>query len=202
MTEDLEALVARTAGSQPWRKVFHAINALLIALGLTVFASSEWVPLLALGALSMALLAADAVRLALPRANVLFFRAFGKLASPREARGIASSTWYVLGIFAAAALFPRPAAISGVLVLGLADPVAAVVGRALGKRPFLGGTVEGTVAFFATSAAVLLLRHPWPAALVAAGLVTLAERRSWPLDDNLAIPVVCAGAIAALGQIL
>jgi dolichol kinase len=198
VTENLEVLVARTAGSQPWRKAFHAANGLLIAFALTVADASTRMPLLALAALSTALLATDVARLALPEANVLFFKAFGRLASPREARGIASSTWYVVGVSAAVALFPRSAAISGVLVLALADPAAAFVGRKLGTRPFLGGTFEGSLAFFGTSALILALRHPWPIALVAAALTTVAERRSWPLDDNLAIPLVSAGTVVAL----
>jgi dolichol kinase len=42
----------------------------------------------------------------------------------------------------------------------------------------------------------------WPAALCAAVAGALAERRSWPLDDDLTIPVVSAGVLYALGPIL
>jgi dolichol kinase len=198
----LDALVQRTEGPQWWRKAFHATNATLIAAALAFFQWSDRTVLVALGAMVVVLFAADFVRLTHPWANELFFRAFGKLASPREARGIASSTWYATGIFASVALFPRPEAIAGLLVLGLADPAAAVVGRTLGKRPFLGGTLEGSAAFFVTSSAILAFQYAWPSILIAASASALAERRSWPLDDNLTVPVVCAGALVATGLLL
>jgi dolichol kinase len=197
---ELEALVARTAGPQPWRKAFHAVNAVLIASALALFDWPHRPLIFTLAGAVVALLALDLLRLANPRANELFFRAFGKLASPREARGVASSTWYAFGILVAVALFPRPEAIAGVLVLGLADPAAALVGRTLGRRPFLGGTLEGSVAFFATSATVLAFQYPWPAVIAAALAGSVVERRSWPLDDNLTVPVVCAAVLVWLGS--
>lgn len=199
---ELEALVARTEGPQWWRKSFHAANATLVAAALAFIQWPDATLFLALGGSVALLLGADVIRLSSPRANALFFRAFGRLASPREARGIASSTWYALGILAAVVLFPRPEAIAGILVLGLADPAAAFVGRTAGSRPFLGGTLEGSLAFFATSAAILAFHYAWPSVLVAALTATLAERRSWPLDDNLAVPVVCAGTLFAMGWLL
>lgn len=198
----LDDLVARTTGAQPWRKVFHAATAVFMAAGLALLQSPSQAAILTLTAIVVALLTADIVRLRHRGANQLFFRVFGKLASPREARRIASSTWYAVGVLIVAALFPRPVAISGVLVLGLADPAASYVGQKLGRRPFLGGTLEGSLVFFATSTAVLALRHTWPIALLASVVATLAERGSWPLDDNLTIPVVSAGAVAALGLLL
>jgi dolichol kinase len=187
----LDALVARTAGPQPWRKAFHAFNAVWVTGLIWWLDLSNAVVVSVLGALVAVMLAADFLRLRVPAANELFFRAFGALASPREARAIASSTWYAVGLLATFALFPREVAISSVLVMGLADPVAGYLGRRFGRRPFLGGTVEGTAVFFVIAAALMTSRHPWPAALLAAAAAALAERRSWPLDDNLAVPLVC-----------
>ncbi|MEX2465993.1 MAG: hypothetical protein WD995_03740, partial [Gemmatimonadota bacterium] len=117
---------------------------------------------------------------------------FSRLASPREAVGVASSTWYMLGITLAAAIAPGPVGISAVLVMALADPAASYYGRRWGQRPFLGGSVEGSAIFLLVALAVLLPRHPVPAAVAVAVLATLLERRSWPLDDNLSVPVGCA----------
>lgn len=183
------------------RKVFHAVNSLIIAAGLT------WIPsrsmaLASLAAIAVALLALDAARLLNPWANELFFRIFRRLASPREARGVASSTWYMLGVFAAVALFPRAAALSGILVLGFGDPIAGYVGRRFGTRPFLGGTLEGSLAFFLTGCLILGLGHPVIPTLLVSLLATLVERRSWPLDDNFTIPVVTSGAITLTAAIL
>jgi dolichol kinase len=195
---DLDRLVARTAGPQPWRKVFHAFNATALASLVVVFDPPDLLLLAGLALIVVILLIADFVRLRSEPANQLFFRAFAALASPREARGIASSTWYGIGILAAFALFPRQVAVSSVLVMGLCDPVAGYVGRRFGRRAFLGGTLEGSLAFVAVAVLVLAARHPIGPAVAAAVLSALAERRSWPLDDNLAVPLACGATIAAL----
>jgi dolichol kinase len=188
----LDGLVEGTRGFQPYRKLFHAVNAVVISTALTVLDLPRTWELAILGGLFLVLLAGDLIRLAVPRANHFFYSAFQALASPREVSGLASSTWYALGVFVAVLVAPRAAAISSILVLGLADPVASWVGVRWGRRAFLGGTLEGSVAFVCVAAVVLFVRHPSAAALAIAIVAGLAERRSWPLDDNLAIPVVCA----------
>lgn len=193
----LEPLVARTIGFQPWRKLFHAASGLTIAAGLTWLNLSDTQATLALGLAFAALVVFDVVRLRSRRVNALFFRVFSQLASPREATGLASSSWYALGAFVAVTFFERDVAVSAVLVVALADPVASWVGVRWGRRPLLGGTVEGTVAFLAVASLLLLLRHPATIALPSALVTTLVERRSWPLDDNLAVPVACAIVLAA-----
>ena len=188
---ELDALVARTEGPQPWRKAFHAFNAVALSVLVVTLDPPDTLLLGVLGGLVAILLAADAFRLRNASANQLFFRAFAALASPREARGIASSTWYAVGILLAFVAFPRALALSSVLVMGLADPAASLIGRRWGKRPFLGGTLEGSIAFLLVATAILIARHSAPVALLAAVVSVIAERRSWPLDDNLAVPMAC-----------
>jgi dolichol kinase len=198
---ELDELVQRTRGLQPWRRLFHAANGVATAVALTWLPLERWQAIVILGGILAILVVADVVRLRSLAANRLFFRAFALLASPREARGIASSTWYTLGIFLAVALFPLQYAVSGILVLALGDPAASYIGQRWGERPFMGGTLIGTAAFFGVACTVLGLRHTLPGALVAAAVATIAERRSWPLDDNLMIPLACAGVLAAAGLV-
>lgn len=197
---ELETLVQLTTGLQPWRRAFHAANGVAIASVLWWWphARTTAVALLAGGVVLLGL--ADLVRLKRPALNRAFFRWFRQLASPREAEKIASSTWYLLGITLAVAIAPGPAAVSGILVLALADPAASYFGRRWGRRAFLGGSLEGSLLFCAVTLAVLLPRHSWPIALATALPVTLVERRSWPLDDNLTVPVTCALVVNGLEQ--
>jgi dolichol kinase len=195
---ELDALVARTGGPQPWRKIFHAFNATTVAAVVVFLEPSDGLILGALGGIVLVLLIADVYRLRNDQANRLFFRTFAALASPREARGIASSTWYAIGLLAAFALFAREVAVSSVLVMGLADPLAGYVGRRFGRRPLLGGTLAGTLTFLVVASAILMVRHPALVALLAAAVSALAERRSWPLDDNLAVPLACGTVLTAL----
>lgn len=195
-----DALVERTSGPQPWRRVFHAVNGLVAAAVLTWTDISRGTALWILGAFVIVLGSLDVVRLASRDANAVFFKAFRHLASPREARGPASSTLYASGLFLVVALFPRPAAISGILLLALADPAASWVGRRWGRHPFFGGSLEGSGIFLLVSLIVLLPRHPWPVALAAALSATFAERLGWPLDDNLVVPLSGALVVTLLGS--
>ncbi len=197
---DLDALVERTSGPQPWRRLFHATNGLVAAAVLTWTGISRGTALWILGTFVVALGALDVVRLVNREANAAFFKAFRHLASPREAKGPASSTLYSSGLFLVVALFPRPAAVSGILLLALSDPAASWVGRRWGRRPFFGGSLEGSGVFLLVSLAVLLPRHPWPVALAAALAATFAERLGWPLDDNLVVPLSGALVVTLLGS--
>jgi len=194
----LEALVERTRGLQPWRKLFHAFNGVLVATVILAFGLTKSTASTILAGVVGALLLVDGLRLLHRPCNALFFRLFRRLASPREARRIASSTWYAAGMALAVALFPLADAVSGILVLALADPIASYVGQRWGHRPFLGGTVAGTATFLVVSGAILASRHPMGVAAVATAGATYAERRSWPLDDNFTIPIVTAAMTATL----
>lgn len=199
---ELATLARRADGAKPWRKLFHASNGLLMAGALSFLDVPRVLALSVLGGLLVALAVMDAVRLRSRRVNEIFFRAFRPLVSPREAAGVASSTWYALGVLLTVALFSREASISGILVLALADPCASWVGGRWGRRPFLGATLEGTAVFLGVSLVLMLLRHPWPVALGAALVTTLAERFAWPVDDNLVVPLAGAAAVTLLGAVL
>ena len=201
-SSEIESLVQRTAGPQPWRRVLHAASGVLVAVALTIVDVSRATALAIIAAVVAVMVAMDVARLASPRANALFFTAFRHLAAPRDARGLASSTWYALGILITVAAFALAAAVSGILVLALADPVASYGGRRWGRRPFLGGTLEGSALFAAVAFCVLAARHGPTVGALGTIALALAERLSWPFDDNLAIPVVGGAAVTALEAFL
>ncbi len=196
---DLDALVGRTEGVQPTRRLFHAVSGLAIAALVDAAPLSTAGLLAVLGAGLLVALAIDWVRLRRPTANVWFYRLLRPLASPRERDRLASSTWYLIGVIAALLIAPRPLAVSAILVLALADPTASVVGRIWGRRRIGSGTVLGTAAFVAVATLVLLGRHPPAVALSTAVIVAAAEVAKIPLDDNLVVPVTGALALRLLG---
>jgi dolichol kinase len=188
-------LVRRTDGVQPWRRIFHAANGIVIVLALTTVPIGHWTALGLLGAALVVMALMDWVRMGNPQLNHLFFRTFPSLVSPREASKVASSTWYALGVVLALLLFPRQEALAGILVLALADPAAGLVGRRWGRWPFGAGTLEGSAAFVAVAFVVILPFAPWWAAMAAAVVAALVERTPWPLDDNLLVPVTVAAVL-------
>jgi dolichol kinase len=187
--DDFDALVGRTAGLQPWRRLFHAANGVMLALGPEAVGLGRVQTVGVLAALLVVLLGADLVRLRAPALNALFFRAFPSFASPREAAGIASSTWYVVGAMLVWALFEPAVAVASILVLALADPAASWLGRVV-KSPRVGtGSVFGSSVFFAVATAILLPAAGWVVAPVVAAGVMVVEATPWKLDDNLTVPV-------------
>lgn len=191
----LAELVKKTTGLQAGRRILHAITGTVIFLAVTQLELSKSLTVTGLSVLFLILLASDLARLRVPHLNILFFRFFQILVSPRESQNIASSTWYILGALIAIALFPISAALSGILVLAWADPTASYLGRRWGRRAFLGGTLEGTTAFLVVAVLILSVRHPPSIAIPSACLITLVERSSWPLDDNLILAPACAGIL-------
>lgn len=183
-------LVARTEGVQPGRRVFHASSGLLAGLGPGWLGLERATTLTVLGALLGLAVILDLVRLRMPAVNRTFFRVFRIFASPREAGGVASSTWFVLGAFLAHAIFPAPYAAAGLVVLALADPSASVVGRLWGTIRLGKGSLQGTAVFVlvAFGALFVLLGDPLRTALVAVG-VALMEIVPDLVDDNLVVPL-------------
>lgn len=196
VSEDFQALVDRTEGLQPWRRVFHACSGVLLALAPGVLGLSRATTLLLLSIALAVALGLDLVRLRAPMVNRAFFQVFSRLASPREAAGIASSTWFVTAALLAYALFPPPHAAAGLLVLGLADPAAGVVGRIWGSRRLGKGSLQGTATFFGVAWGVLAAAtgEPFRALPVALG-VALMEIAPGLIDDNLVIPLVTGGLL-------
>jgi len=186
---DLTRLVERTRGLQPWRRVFHATNGLVVALAPGALGFGRFDVALVLGLMLAVLVAVDATRLRAPGANALFFRTFPGLASPREAVGVASSTWFVLGALLTWTLFPAEVAVPALLVLALADPTAGTLGRLYGRHKIGAGSVEGSLAFFVVASLVLLVTVGGFAAVLVAGAVTVVEATPWRLDDNLSVPL-------------
>ncbi len=193
---ELDELVRRTEGLQPWRRVFHAGNGIVVSLGPTAMGWDRWttVGLLA-GAFVLAVMV-DLARLRVSAINRRFFHTFRSIASPREARGMASSTWYLLGAGIAYAAFPPLYASASIMVLGLADPAASVLGRLYGSIPLGKGSVQGATAFFVTTAVILsLFVGPDPLVLVVALGAALAEILPVGVDDNVTIPLATGGLL-------
>jgi len=199
---ELDTLVARTAGRQPGRRIFHAVNGLLFWGLLHLTSIPADVLALSLGALFAVLLAVDLLRLRSESLNKLFFALFRLFASPREGSGIASSTWFTAGAGLAIAILPRPYAAGGILVLALADPIANWFGRLYGRQRFGSGTLFGSTLFWVVSFGILLPLGGVIPALTAASTTTLLEAARWKVDDNLVIPISAGGVLWLIAGVL
>ncbi len=149
-----------------------------------------------------------------PRINTFLMKAFGSVAHPHEAHRVNSATWYATALVLLALTQSTLLCVAGVAVLGLGDPVAALVGRRFGRVRLLHGrSLEGTLAFVvaATVAAFasFAVFHPALGLGVAFGLAlaaglfgAVAELVSLRVDDNFSIPLSAAAGVALLATVL
>ncbi|MSR37090.1 MAG: hypothetical protein EXR95_10715 [Gemmatimonadetes bacterium] len=189
----------RTRGVQPWRRLFHAGNGLVIAFFPPLVGVDRWGVVMIMSVILVGLVAFDVARLRSPRLNALFFRLFPDFASLRERTHVASSTWYLCGAVLVYAMYPTRIAVPSILVLALADPMASVVGRLWGRQKLGKGTVLGSKVFLVIAFAVLSAYFGPVAAALPALIVAAVEVVPWRLDDNLTVPVACASALWLLG---
>jgi dolichol kinase len=154
----------------------------------------------------------EIVRRVSPAFNTRLMRLYGRVAHPHEWYRVNSATWFATALVLLAAFATRQGMIAALAVLGVADPLAALVGRRWGRHPLRAGrSLEGTLAFFVSgalaAAAALMLVGAGSAArvagLAAAGALAGAFAELWTttaLDDNFTIPAA-VGAIVTLGTL-
>lgn len=195
--QPFEALVRRTAGLQPWRRVLHAVGGSCVAGLVHAMSPASPATRWLFGTAAAIAFVVDLLRLRSESLNRLFFRTFPRLLSPREADGTTGFPWFLLGVFAVSWPSGGSLAVPSILVLAFADPAAATVGRLAGRRPLGKGTVEGTLAFLLVAVVVLTPFVGVWAALPVAALVAAVEVLPWGLDDNLTIPVATAAGLWA-----
>jgi dolichol kinase len=109
-------------------------------------------------------------------------------------------TPYAIAILLTLLTFPKTLALIAIYSLAIADPLSALVGITWGRRHVVPGkSVEGSLAFFAATAAItavvlrlttIVAAGPIAVASVAIGLAGAAfEMLPLRLDDNLTIPL-------------
>jgi len=148
------------------------------------------------------------------RANDLLMKLFGPVAHEHEREHVNSATWYATALLLLALFCPPLACSVAVMVLGFADPVAAIVGRRWGTiRLRSGRSLQGSLGFVAAAlgaglatTAVFYPTLPLPSALVLVGgaalVGALTELFSTKWDDNFSIPVAVAASVSLLAATL
>ena len=125
-----------------------------------------------------------------------------KMSRPEErTRFIIRPIYLAIGIIATLLLFPSMIAYSSIWIGAIGDPVAAIVGRRIGRRHITKlKTVEGFAAGLTASFLVASLLVSPIIALIGAVGAMLMELLDVP-DDNLTMPI-SAGALMALATLV
>jgi dolichol kinase len=184
---------------EPARKLIHAVLSLVAAALVAVLPYPAGATVLA-GATFVAL-SVEAARRWSPVVATRFHALVGTMLRERESRQLTGATTLAMGYTVAVLLLPGWPAVAAILIAGVADPAAALVGRRFGRHRYPGGkSLEGSAAFLAVALAVLLAVPGVGAAGAAmvALTLTILEAPTLPVDDNLYLPVLAAAAVALL----
>lgn len=156
-----------------------------------------------LAAATLLALAVERARRADGPVGRLFDQQLGRLLRDHERNRLTGATTLAMGFAVTTLAFPRGPAIAGILVAGVADAVAAVVGKRFGRLRYRGGkSVEGSVGFLILVTAIVAILVPafHPLVVLAlAFLLTGLEALTLAVPDNLYLPVATAAAIYGAG---
>lgn len=187
------------------RKALHLL-ALIIPLGMAWLGKTTAALILVPGAL-LALLG-DVLRVRSPFVARWINTLFGGMMRPSERPPVGApvsingATWVLLSAAVLTVLFPVHLAAPSLAVFMIADAVAALVGRRLGRLHWgrTARTVEGSAGFLLTGLAVFAALSPLPFWIIAlsVGVGCLAEAAPRPLNDNLRVPFTMAAVLFLL----
>jgi dolichol kinase len=197
---DLRAPTATRRDLQLGRRFFHLANGVGVASAYALLFTHQQL-VRVFGTIACLVYIADRVRIHYPEAaarlpwlNRLFFRTEEEF---KESAMIP----YAIAILLTILTFPKPAALVAIYTLGIADPLAAVVGICWGSRQIVPDrSIEGMIAFFtatlAVALAVLGMGTTAPYTAVAGASLSIAlvaalfELLRIRIDDNLTIPLL------------
>jgi len=183
------------------RNLFHLVaGSLLPIIGLVLHRDALFWASVAIASL---LLVMELARFTSTSVNAYIFKYIGVLFKEEEAHTITGASYMLIATVGAFFFFEKSLAIMALFFLSIGDPMAALVGSRIGRIRYLGKSLEGSLAFLATSFVVAALfsltgeLNPlWPL-LVGAAVAALVEALPLPVDDNLSIPML-AGAVTAM----
>lgn len=182
------------------RKAIHVLASLGAA------AVVLWLPpihaAIALAAATTVALTVELARRSSRGVGRVFHRRLGWLLREGEETRLTGATTLAIGYTIPAVLFPGLPTVAAILVAGVADAVAAVVGKRFGRVRYPGGkSVEGSLAFLAVVFLVMLgfRELAWAPALAAAAALTLVEAPTLRVDDNLYLPLAAAAGSVLAG---
>ena len=209
-TRDGSRAIRPTHATRPTNITRTAVHAGAAAVAITAvltLPSRAW--LIAIpGAFAVYAWSMEVARRLSPRVNDVLMRFYAPIAHPQERHRVNSATWFGTALLILALFATPPAMIAGCAILGVADPIAGIVGRRWGRHRlrngrslegalgfFVAGTVTAAFALGAVGAGSVGMVLALAAVCALAGALT--ELLSARLDDNLTIPLV-VGTIATL----
>jgi len=166
-----------------------------LAIPLAALFLPRTVLLCSVAAVTFIFLAFELLRLKAPSLNRWFLSRFKPLLREKEQSRLTGSSYVLISSLIAFLAFQRDIAVLALSFLAVGDAVSTMVGESIGKRKFLGKTVEGDLACLISCVVTGLAFHyaavdvPLLTILVGSVSATLIDAISLPVNDNLTIPL-------------
>lgn len=189
------------------RRIWH-FGAVLVMFALYWFMTKEDASKLALF-VTLFLVGLDLSRLYLPHLNRLLIPLFKPVLRTHETHRPTAATFLLIGTTICIFIFSKPIMLLTLLMLALADPLAAVVGTRYGKDKLIGRkSLQGSIAAFIVCFFVSLIYfytlHFFTDRLLLVSLLCgligalseLIPVFNW--DDNFTFPILCSTSLAGL----
>ncbi|NQU68775.1 MAG: dolichol kinase [Candidatus Marinimicrobia bacterium] len=179
-------------------------KALHMLLSIAVFSLVIWEPkplIILFLVLTAIYLSIDISRLKFQPVGVIYKKIFGILVRNEESSRLTGASFAFVGASITLLLFDTVTAISAILIIGLSDAMAAIVGRKYGHTRIGRKSLEGSFAFFLVT---LLILYGYTGMDISKGLIisfacTILELLlpEW-LNDNFMIPIAAGLLITIL----
>jgi dolichol kinase len=119
---------------------------------------------------------------------------------------INGATWLLVGDVIAIILFPKIIAVTGMLLLSLADSFSGIIGRLYGKKEYAPNrTYIGSLTFLIVGIIIAFSAPKYNyslkeylIALITVVITTVVDGMKLPTDDNFAIPIVSSALLYVL----
>ena len=192
-----DTAASQTYGAEVIRKGIHLFS---LSIPIVYYFLSKETALAILIPLTVFFVANDLARLYVKPFGRFYERLFGSILRSHErndrGRRLTGASYVLISAALCVWLFPKVIFLTAFAILIVSDSAAALVGRRLGRRPFLAKSLEGTTAFFVSALIVVGLAPKVTYGLaeyligaVAALLGAVVEAAPQAVDDNLAIPL-------------
>ena len=183
-----------------WRRLWHLTGGSFFPV-LAFFVPKEAL-LITLGVMAGIFVSLELARLNIPSVNEWMTSHLGVILKEEERHRPTGTTWLLLSSFAVFLLFEKYIAITSLFFLSIGDLMATVIGEEYGQQVlFSNKTLEGSIACLVSCLLIgILITRISPTITVAVAMVgavsaTIAELLPIPIDDNLTIPLISAGAM-------
>ena len=127
---------------------------------------------------------------------------FNSITREKESGRLTGASYVFIASTFIVFVFPESIAIAALMIMSISDTFAAIIGRLYGSI-FIGRkSIEGSVSFFITSLAIVLLFSDLniSISIICILIATIVELYT-PINDNLSIPVAFAGTYTLLNTI-